>query len=70
IVLDVNMPGIDGIETARRMKTVCPTATVTLLTANIQEPVRLQAQELGVCFMNKPFREDVLIGFLATGTVP
>lgn len=70
VVLDINMPGIGGIETARRMKIVAPSAIVTLLTANIQEPIRLQAEELGVGFMTKPLREEVLLAFLAGAKAP
>ncbi len=70
IILDVNMPGIDGLEAARRLRVMVPSARITLLTANIQEPIRLQAAEIGVGFMNKPFRDDVLLAFLADGTAP
>lgn len=64
VVLDVNMPGIDGLETARRLKEIDPGAVITLLTANIQEPVRQQAESIGVGFLNKPVREDQLLAFL------
>ncbi len=65
VVLDVNMPGIGGLETARRMKQTAPALPITLLTANIQDPVRQQAATLGVGFLNKPLREDALLAFLA-----
>lgn len=65
VVLDVNMPGIGGLETARRMKAAAPALPITLLTANIQDPVRQQAATLGVGFLNKPLREDALLAFLA-----
>lgn len=65
VVLDVNMPGMGGIEAAKRLKAVYPQAVVTLLTANIQDPVRDQADSLGVGFMSKPVRADVLMAFLS-----
>lgn len=65
VVLDVNMPGMGGIEAARRLKAVYPQAVITLLTANIQDPVRDQADSLGVGFMSKPVRGDVLMAFLS-----
>ncbi|WP_291717290.1 response regulator transcription factor [Magnetospirillum sp. 64-120] len=66
VVLDVNMPGIGGLEAAKRLKAVYPQAVVTLLTANIQDPVRDQAETMGVGFMSKPVRADVLMAFLST----
>lgn len=68
VIVDVNMPGMGGVEAARRIKAVLPGARISLLTANIQEPVRLQAVELGIDFMNKPCRDEVLLSFLAGET--
>lgn len=64
VVLDVNMPGIDGLETAKRLRQVVPSARITLLTANIQSAMRQHAEEIGVGFLNKPFREEDLVAFL------
>lgn len=65
VVLDVNMPGIGGLETARRMRGLDGAVHITLLTANIQDPVRHQAEELGVGFLTKPVRDEALLEFLA-----
>lgn len=65
VIMDVNMPGMGGLEATKRLKGVYPQAVVTLLTANIQDPVRDQAEEMGVGFMSKPVRGDVLMAFLS-----
>lgn len=70
IVLDLNMPGIGGMETAKRMKEVASSAKITMLTANIQEPIRQQAEDLGVGFMSKPLREEALLAFLGDLKAP
>ncbi len=69
VVLDVNMPGIGGMETARRLRVLAPELHITLLTANIQDPVRHQAEEIGVGFLTKPVRDEALLAFL-DGSVP
>lgn len=65
VVLDVNMPGMGGMETARRMRAAAPDLPITLLTANIQDPVRHHAEELNVGFLTKPLHEDELMAFLS-----
>lgn len=67
VVLDVNMPGMGGLETARRMRERAPDLPITLLTANIQDPVRHQAEAIRLGFLPKPVREDALLAFLSGG---
>ena len=45
VLLDVRMPGIDGIETARRIAAAGRGAIVVLVTAHDPEDVRLLAEE-------------------------
>ncbi|RAU22851.1 response regulator [Paramagnetospirillum kuznetsovii] len=70
VLLDVNMPGIGGLETARQLRFRCPSAAISLLTANIQDSIREQAALIGAGFMAKPLKEDELIRFLDGGSKP
>ncbi|MDA8230657.1 MAG: response regulator [Magnetospirillum sp.] len=67
ILVDVNMPGMGGLAAAARLRELHPKAAVSMLTANIQEPVQHQAEHLGVGFITKPIREDALLAFLTVG---
>lgn len=67
VLLDFNMPGMNGLETAEHLLKMWPQAAISLLTANIQEPVRVQASNMGLHFLNKPVTEDILVGYLAGG---
>ena len=60
ILLDVNMPGIGGIETATRMSKTHPNTRIVLLTANVQHSVQAAAEELGLGFLPKPLKEPQL----------
>lgn len=63
-LVDVNMPGMDGLSAARRLREQCPSAKISLLTANIQDPIRLQAEQCGIGFMAKPLKDEILAEFL------
>ena len=63
ILLDIKMPGIDGLETFRRMKRSYPDMTppVIFLTADESLESETKCLELGaVDFITKPFTPDIL----------
>ena len=64
-VLDVNMPGMSGIELAERLRLSHPGMKLALLTANVQEAVQRRAAALGVHFFRKPIGETVIADILA-----
>ena len=60
ISLDINMPGISGIEAVEQLRANCPKAKIVLLSGNIQDSVRHKAEELGVGFVEKPITEAAI----------
>ncbi|WP_027721499.1 response regulator [Maridesulfovibrio zosterae] len=61
MILDLKMPGIDGIEVLRRVKTKCPKIEVIILTGHGSEQDRKTCMELGAfAYLNKPVDIDVL----------
>ena len=62
VVLDLAMPGMDGIETLRRIKELDPDVQVILLTGHGTVPTGVEAMKSGaVDFMQKPATfEEVL----------
>lgn len=56
--VDINMPGMDGLELSARFREECPQLRVCLVSANIQEDSRRRAKELGVGFVKKPITPD------------
>ena len=65
ILVDVNMPGMGGLAAAEQLRTLCPDAHISLLTANVQSATRQRAAELGVGFIEKPITEARIHQFLA-----
>lgn len=56
--IDLNMPGMDGIELIKSLKTNFATAKFVLLTANIQESVHQKAEALEALMINKPITNE------------
>lgn len=54
VTMDVNMPGMSGLEAAGRLRMKYPDMRIVLFTANIQEAVRQAAEKAGVHFVSKP----------------
>ena len=62
IVLDLKMPGIDGIEVLRRVKKAYPDVQVIILTAYGSEKDKNDCLRLGAFkFMEKPFKIKELV---------
>jgi two-component system KDP operon response regulator KdpE len=62
VLLDVNMPGIGGIETLRRIRSMAPRLPVIMLTVRDREEEKVNALELGADdYVTKPFGVRELI---------
>jgi two-component system response regulator AtoC len=61
IILDVMMPGLDGIETLRRLREFDEETPVVMLSVVGKASTIVEAMKLGaVDYLNKPFEEDEL----------
>ena len=66
ITLDVTMPVMDGLETARKLVEINPNVKIVMLSAMGDETLLNQAREIGVrYFLTKPFRPETLQAKLA-----
>jgi two-component system KDP operon response regulator KdpE len=67
VLLDINMPGIGGIETLRRIRAFAPRLPILMLTVRDGEEEKVQALELGADdYVTKPFSTRELIARIRT----
>jgi len=67
VVSDVRMPGIDGIELLKRMKSLGSPFPIVIITGHGDVALAVEAMKLGaVDFLEKPFEDDRLIGMIET----
>src|SRR5271156_5828284 len=65
VLLDVNMPGIGGVEACRRIRDQSPRAGIIMVTVRDLEDDKVQALEAGADdYVTKPFRLRELIARL------
>jgi two-component system, LuxR family, response regulator FixJ len=65
VVSDVRMPGLDGIELLKRMKSGHNPFPIVIMTGHGDIPLAVEAMKLGaVDFLEKPFEDDRLIGMI------
>ena len=63
IVLDLAMPGFDGIETLKRIKARQPDAEIIMLSGQGSIKTSIEAMKLGACdFLQKPVDINELMG--------
>jgi len=62
VVLDVKMPGMDGVQTLREIKKHFPLVEVVMLTAHASMEVAIEGMELGAFdYLMKPVDMDELL---------
>jgi len=62
VILDLRMPGLDGITTLKKLKAMAPQVPVIMLTAYGDIPTAVQAMRLGANdYLTKPFQNDEII---------
>ena len=61
-LLDLLMPGIDGIEVLKRLKKMNPSAVVIIITAYASIESAISAMKMGAFdYIQKPFKHDELL---------
>jgi FixJ family two-component response regulator len=69
LISDVQMPGMNGIELQRRLKTLDCGTPVIFITAFPDERSRAQAIEAGaIGFLEKPFEAQAMIALIETAS--
>ena len=67
VVLDVMLPGIDGIEVCRRLRAAGDDVAVLMLTARTEVPDRVQGLDAGADdYLTKPFAYEELLARIRT----
>lgn len=64
VMIDYNMPGMDGLELAGKLLAVRADMKLAMLTANIQNAVKKGAESFNIPFMTKPTDKDEIVAFL------
>jgi len=64
VLLDYNMPVMDGGEAAKILRPLFPNAKMAFLTANVQEAIKNLAIELRIDFIPKPITEVKVLKYV------
>ena len=68
VILDVKMPGIDGVETLREIKRIKPLTEVIMLTGHATVEAAIQGMQLGALdFLLKPCENEELVSKINRG---
>ncbi|EPJ48559.1 MAG: response regulator receiver [Osedax symbiont Rs2] len=62
--IDYNMPGMDGLTLASKLRVRFPEAQMALVTANVQDSIREQTEGMGISFIQKPITKEKIQSFV------
>jgi len=60
VSIDYNMPGINGLEFAKKIQKLYPSLKIAILTANIQDTLRKEVEDNGIVFLEKPIVSETV----------
>ena len=63
-IVDYNMPGMNGLELAVQLRRRDVHMHIAIISANIQQSLREEAQKIGVDFIAKPIVPDLIREYL------
>ncbi|HEY4837440.1 MAG TPA: response regulator transcription factor [Candidatus Acidoferrales bacterium] len=66
VILDFQMPGINGLETARRMTAIAPTVPIVLFTQHASAELEQHAREVGIRSVVSKTDAFAMIGIIET----
>ena len=64
-LVDLNMPGIDGLALVAKIREKHPRMPVAVVSANVQEEIIARVRELDAAFVPKPLTDEALGAFLS-----
>ena len=64
ILLDYNMPVMEGGKAAELIRPLQPDAKIAFLTANVQEAIKEMAKKLKIDFIPKPISEEKVLNYV------
>ena len=67
-IIDLNMPGMNGLELILELRRRFANIQLALCTANIQESIRQRAEEQNITFIPKPVSPEKVNAFLQNST--
>jgi DNA-binding response OmpR family regulator len=67
VLLDLALPGVEGIEVLRRLREVKPSQPVVMISSTADHTLRQDCLQLGATFLAKPFTLDELLTAVRSG---
>jgi CheY-like chemotaxis protein len=64
-LVDLNMPGTDGLALVAKIREKHPSMPVAVVSANVQEEIIARVRELDAAFVAKPLTDEALGAFLS-----